>query len=257
LPEPFTEGEERLVGIVEELSISDTRRAIEYWRQTMDGPGTISDEIAQHELRGISLSESLGGMGHIEGWTTPTALHTLRTALDALMPPPAPDDTRTPRQRRHDALEDLARDYLDHGDTPNVGGERPHINVVCDLEALAGIAGGLHETEDGRVMTLAEIRTLTCDSSVSRIVLGAESEVIDIGRKTRIIPSALRRAIIARDRHCTWQGGCDRGPRWCDIHHIHHWADGGETKPDNLTLLCRYHHTLTHKQAGRDPPMRT
>jgi hypothetical protein len=129
--------------------------------------------------------------------------------------------------------------------------------LVCDLEALAGIAGGLHENEDGRVMTLAEIRKLACDSSVSRILLGAESEVIDVGRKTRIIPAALRRAIIARDRHCTWPGGCDRGPRWCDIHHVQHWADGGGTRPDNLTLLCRYHHTLTHQTEGRGPPSRS
>jgi hypothetical protein len=173
------------------------------------------------------------------------------------MPPPSSEDHRTVRQRRHDALEDLVWDYLDHGDTPSVGGERPHINVIVDWAAINGIAGGRHEYETGEVLDLATLRTLACDSTVARIVLGPESEVIDIGRKTRIIPSALRRAIIARDGHCTWQGGCDRGPRWCDIHHIHHWADGGETKPDNLTLLCRYHHTLTHKQAGRDPPMRT
>jgi hypothetical protein len=256
LADPFAEGEERLVGIVEDLSVTDTRRVVEYWRQSVDGPDTVRDEIAQHELRGISLSETLGGMGHIEGWTTPTALHTLRTALDALMPPPTPDDTRTPRQRRHDALEDLARDFLDHGDTPTVGGERPHLNVICDIDALAGIAGGRHETEDGHVLTVATLRALACDSSVSRIVLGPNSEIIDVGRRTRVVPAVLRRAIIARDRHCTWKG-CERPARWCDVHHDQAWALGGCTDPDNCRLLCRFHHVLTHLLGGRAPPIRT
>jgi hypothetical protein len=129
--------------------------------------------------------------------------------------------------------------------------------VIVDWEAINGIAGGRHEYETGEVLDLTTLSALACDSTVTRIVLGPESEVIDVGRKTRIIPSALRRAIITRDRHCTWPKGCDRGPRWCDIHHLHHWADGGETKPDNLTLLCRYHHTLTHKGEGRSPPGRS
>jgi hypothetical protein len=253
LPGAFADGEERLVEIVEDLNVSDTRRVIEYWRQSVDGPDTVRDEIAQHELRGISLSETLGGMGHIEGWITPTALPTLRTALDALMPPPARGDNRTARQRRHDALEDLARDFLDHGDTPTVGGEKPHINVICDIEALAGVAGGQHETEDGHVLTVASLRALACDSSVSRIVLGPNSEIIDVGRRTRVIPAALRRAIVARDRHCTWKG-CDRPARWCDVHHDVAWALGGCTDPANCRLLCRFHHVLTHLLEGRAPP---
>jgi hypothetical protein len=141
-------------------------------------------------------------------------------------------------------LEDLARFYLDHN-TATVGGERPHINIVCDLPALQGIAGGLHETESGRVITIAELRALACDASISRIVLGPDSEVIDVGRRTRVVPAALRRAIVARDRHCTWDD-CDRVFIWCDVHHDRHWADFGPTSLDNCRLLCRYHHTLTH-----------
>jgi hypothetical protein len=193
-------------------------------------------------------------MGRIDGWLTPTAFETLHTSLQALMPPPLSGDIRTARQRRHDALEDLARDSLDRADTPEVGGEKPHLNVIVDWDALCGIAGERHEFENGAVIGLETVRRLACDSSVSRIVLGPKSEIIDVGRRTRVIPAALRRAIIARDRHCTWSGGCDRGPRWCDVHHLVHWTDGGETEPGNLTLLCRYHHTLTHGQDGRGPP---
>jgi hypothetical protein len=149
----------------------------------------------------------------------------------------------------------MAREFLDRGPTPVVGGEKPHINVVCDLPALQGIAGGLHQTETGQLLTINELRTLVCDSSLCRVVLGSDSEIIDVGRRTRVISPALRRAIIARDLHCTWHG-CDRNPRWCDVHHIKHWADGGATEPGNLRLLCRYHHTLIHRggDPGRGPP---
>ncbi|MDF2731290.1 MAG: endonuclease, partial [Acidimicrobiia bacterium] len=258
LPEPFAEGEDRLVDIVEDLGVTDTRRALEYWRQTVDGPGTIRDQLEQMELRGISASESLGGMICVDGWMTTTAGLAFLAAIDAFIPPPSPDDTRTPRQRRHDALEDLARHFLDHGDTPTVGGEKPHINLVCDLPALRGVAGALHETENGHLVTVMELRALACDCSLSRIVLGPDGEIIDVGRRTRVVPTALRRALIARDRHCTWPE-CDRDPRWCDAHHIEHWANGGKTEASNLRLLCRYHHTLTHQQGAKDraPPAHT
>ncbi len=134
---------------------------------------------------------------------------------------------------------------------PQVGGEKPHVNVLVDINALQGTAGGLHETETetGHVLNVETIRQLSCDASLSRIVWDGKSEILDVGRRTRITPTALRRAVTIRDRHCTWKG-CTRNPRWCDIHHIVSWADGGETVITNLCLLCRYHHTLLHRHEG-------
>lgn len=244
VPEAFVGAEERLVEIVEPLSVADTRQALDYWRQSVEGPGELSEE-AQMTRRGVSLSKTIRGMRRVDGWMTPTAGEALETALGALMPPPSEKDERTPRQRRHDALEDLARSFLDHGDTPVVGGEKPHIMVLGDLDALKGVAGGTHETLKGEVIDVETIRRLACDCSISRIVLGPESEILDVGRKTRVWSPAQRRAIIARDRHCV-EPGCDRPPDWCDIHHIDHWADGGDTSVDNGELRCRYHHTKEH-----------
>jgi hypothetical protein len=68
--------------------------------------------------------------------------------------------------------------------------------------------------------------------------------VLDVGRKTRTIPSALRRALEARDRGCRFPG-C--GLRFTDAHHVTHWADGGETKLSNCLLLCHFHHRLVHE----------
>lgn len=79
------------------------------------------------------------------------------------------------------------------------------------------------------------------------MVLGSAGQPLDVGRETRTVPAGLRRALILRDRGCTFPG-CDRPPGWTDAHHIVHWADDGTTALDNLVLLCRHHHRVTHHQ---------
>lgn len=248
VPDQFQDAEERLVNIVEPLTASDTAKTIEYWRQSVDGPGEIDIET-QMKRRGVSLSRTYNGMRRVDGWMTSIAGEALETALGALMPLPAENDTRTPRQRRHDALEDLARHWLHHGETPTVAGEKPNLSLLTDLDALQGIAGGTHETSTGNIVDIDSLRQIACDCSISRIVLGPDSEVLDVGRKTRVWTSAQRRAISARDRHCQ-ADGCQRPAHFCDIHHLDHWADGGTTSVDTGILLCRFHHTLEHERSA-------
>jgi Domain of unknown function (DUF222) len=85
-----------------------------------------------------------------------------------------------------------------------------------------------------------------CDSGAYRVVLGADGEVLDVGRQTNRWPTAIRRAIIVRDRGCVFPG-CDRPPSWTDIHHCAPWAEGGGTSVDNGALVCRRHHTFVHR----------
>lgn len=225
---------------------AETKQVLDYWQQEVDrGPRLELEQ--QLERRRFDVRRLHNGMVGGEFSLPELAGETLLSAIDALMPPPAADDQRTTSQRRADALEDLARSHLDGSEAPDSGGERAHLNVHADLEAIEGRSGGLHETGDGRVLDLETIRQVICDSSVSRIVFGPNSEVLDVGRKTRVIPAGLRRAVIARDRHCVAKG-CSRSAKWCDVHHIVSWADCGETVLDNLCLLCRYHHTLVHAE---------
>jgi Domain of unknown function (DUF222) len=246
MPDKYPDAEHVLLEIVGDTP-DETRRILDYWRHSVDKPGVVTEEELQLERRRLDFSRKADGM--IDGgFSLPAgAGETFITALDALMPPPSETDTRTASQRRADALEDLARSFLEGTASPEVGGEKLHLSIHLDLDALQGLAGGLHETETGHVLTVDTIRRFACDSSVSRIVLGPNSEILDVGRKTRVIPAGLRKAVIARDRHCTYKG-CDRPARWCDVHHKIHWADGGETCLDNLCLLCRFHHTLIHQE---------
>jgi hypothetical protein len=94
------------------------------------------------------------------------------------------------------------------------------------------------------------VRRLACDATASRVTVGPSGEPLDVGRAVRTIPPAMRRALVVRDGGCRFPG-CDRPPEWTDGHHLRHWADGGETKLDNLVLLCRRHHRVVHEGRWR------
>jgi hypothetical protein len=102
----------------------------------------------------------------------------------------------------------------------------------------------------GQPISAAQARRLACDAGVIPAVLGSNGEPLDVGRSTRTIPSAIRRALVVRDRGCI-HPDCDRPPEWTDAHHVKHWIDGGPTALDNLCLLCHKHHWIVHHTAWR------
>jgi hypothetical protein len=98
---------------------------------------------------------------------------------------------------------------------------------------------------DGGVYVSAETaQRLSCDSATIVMRHAADRAILDVGRKTRTIPPAIRRALTARDTRCQFPGCAGRR---CDAHHIQHWADGGATRLENLVLLCRRHHRTVHE----------
>ena len=102
-------------------------------------------------------------------------------------------------------------------------------------------AGGIHVSAE-------TARRLACDAAAVTMRHGPGGELLDVGRRTRTISPALRRALAARDRQCRFPG-C--GNRRVDAHHIEHWADGGRTALDILVLLCRRHHRAVHEEGYR------
>jgi hypothetical protein len=160
-------------------------------------------------------------------------------------------DPRLPEQRRAHAFADLVRLAANADDTVS-GGTSTQLVITATLETLQG---RLHEhgipcadTETGTPLSAALIRLLACDTNVIPMMLGSNSEPLDVGRSTRTIPVAIRRALVKRDKGCAFPG-CERPPRWADGHHIRHWADGGPTCLDNLVLLCGHHHDVIHHTA--------
>ncbi len=110
----------------------------------------------------------------------------------------------------------------------------------------AGLADGWAGVlDDGGRISVAAARRMACDAGILPVVLGGSGQILDLGRQRRLFTGPLRRALMLRDGGCAFPG-CDRPARWCDGHHIRHWADGGTTCLDNAVLLCGYHHRVIH-----------
>jgi hypothetical protein len=140
----------------------------------------------------------------------------------------------------------MAETALAAPEAPASGADRHLVVVHVDAATLAENGeGGRSHIEDGPHVSAETSRRLACDASVVRMVDGPDGTPLDVGRKTRSIPPALRRALKERDQGCRFPG-CAR-TRFIDAHHLVHWADGGETSLANTVLACRAHHRLLHE----------
>jgi hypothetical protein len=163
------------------------------------------------------------------------------TPVDELKPRSEPIS-----QRRADALVRMAEGYSP-GREKQHGGDRYMVHVHTDVETLkADGSGAESEIEESSNVSAETSRRLSCDAGVVHWHENQKGEPLSIGRKTRTIPPAIRRALQRRDKGCRFPGcSCHR---FVDAHHIQHWADGGETGLNNLVLLCRRHHRLVHEE---------
>ena len=158
------------------------------------------------------------------------------------------------RVRRATALAQIAEHYLatrtrGAGATPLRSSDAyqvfVHVNAN-DAHPDNRLNGGhTTYTDDRRCLAPHVARQLACDASRRTVLENERGEVLNIGRRSRIVPWHIAHALRIRDGGCRFPG-CNQH-RWTDAHHIHHWADGGETSLDNLVTLCRYHHRELHR----------
>ncbi|MFD2416356.1 HNH endonuclease signature motif containing protein [Amycolatopsis pigmentata] len=175
---------------------------------------------------------------------TGALLTTLLSPHTAPQPTEDEPDRRSRSERYGDAFRDILTLAAQCESTPSEAGEPATLMVSITLEELkSGIGHGL---VDGYWnLSAAQIRRIACDAAVVPVVLGSKSEILDIGRATRVVPRAIRRALIRRDRGCSFPG-CAKKAKWCAAHHILEWYFGGPTALENLTLVCHYHHRVLH-----------
>ena len=163
----------------------------------------------------------------------------------------APEDVsaetspRSVSQRRADALEHILGRFLaGKCSTSSAGAHEVVVHIahdaLCDVPESSGA-----EFDNGRNVAVETARRLGCDGALVGVVEGAKGEPLAVGRRTRSVPPAIRRALRMRDGGCRFPG-CGRS-RYMHAHHIKHWADGGETALDNLATLCSFHHRQVHE----------
>ena len=156
-------------------------------------------------------------------------------------------DLRTRAQQLGDAFVQWADNTLAAGNLPILRTVKPHVFVTIGIDDFADphTGPGAARTGFGAEISATRARWLACDGGIARVIFGPERQLLELGRTHRVVPPHLRRAVELRDRGCVF-AGCDAPNYWCDIHHLVHWIDGGETDLDNLAPLCERHHTKVH-----------
>jgi hypothetical protein len=223
--------------------------------------GRLSPEVGAALMRAI---EAASNALFAEAWAEGEATEPDQS------PTPVRGDAREAAQRRADAVRLLAERALAAGfrDSAPISGsraERYQVMLHVDATSLTEHGEpGRSELEDGTRVSAETARRLSCDASLVRVRHGVRPDarpdtqaaahhlqtasVLDVGRKSRTVSPALRRALEVRDRGCRFPG-C--GLRFTDAHHIVHWGDGGDTKLHNCLLLCRSHHRWVHEGGYR------
>ena len=154
-------------------------------------------------------------------------------------------DRRPLKQRRVDAIRLLAKKALkvDDGD---VGGTAVTMLVTIDEQSLRDRVGSATILSTGEIISAATARMLAVDAEILPIVLGGNSQPLDIGTGRRYFTEAQRRAMAVRDGGCAGPG-CTAPPSACDGAHIRP-AGWGRTSIENGILLCWRCHLLLDKQ---------
>jgi hypothetical protein len=198
----------------------------------------------RYTRRGVDVAMTLHGNRSLSGTLTPEVGARFDAALDAASQPTGPDDERTARQRRHDALGEIADAFLSQN-APSFNGAPRTVIVTIDLETLEGrLRESWFSTPFG-ALSPDTMRRLACDAELIPMVLGGRGEVLDIGVADHEFTTAQRRAAYQRD-----DGRCvfPRCRNKCvELHHIKFRRRGGPTSLDNAAWLCAYHHWLVHE----------
>ena len=231
----------------DEAEAMQERRYLDCWRES-DGSvrldARLAPEAEEMPLKALEAAHAQleERVGDAEG--------TGAVAADAdAAAVPANVSAETPRrsvsQRRADALEHVLQQFLAGKCSGSANGTHEvvvHIahDALCDVPESSGAS-----FEHGGNVAVETARRLGCDGALIGVVEGAKGEPLAIGRRTRAVPPAIRRALRVRDGGCRFPG-CDRS-RYVHAHHIKHWADGGETRLDNLVTLCSQHHRQVHE----------
>jgi hypothetical protein len=241
--------EEELLTLARHMTASQLERAVRAYRRV-----TADEAQALEDAAHLGYCWDEDGSLVIRGRLTPEDgalfLRALEAARDLLNERAWEDERGSAEPRRparrptnaeaFAAMADLAVNSATDG---RAGGERYQLVVHVDETAVTGDDGAC-ALEDGPALAPETARRLACDASIVEL-RERDGEPLSVGRKTRTVPPAMRRALLARDHRCRFPGCENR--RFLDAHHVHHWAHGGETKLANLVLLCRRHHRFLHE----------
>lgn len=233
------------------LTLAELSQAVRFTAQLMKPARELeSDDERMRHARALWTSPGPAGMTSYRLLLDPEGAAVVDAAVAAgSRPVPGPTgdpDLRPAAARRADALVEVIRrgSAVDGDGAPS---PKAQVVVTVPLEHLRETVRGAGLAATGQLLSPSTVRKIACDGLVIPAVLGSQGEILDLGRSQRLFTASQRRAIVVRDRRCTFPG-CTRPPAWCDVHHVEHWSRGGGTDLLNAALLCARHHTLVHQR---------
>ncbi|NEK57882.1 DUF222 domain-containing protein [Geodermatophilus sabuli] len=232
-------------GVAVEQPHADLVQVVQRYVDDLEPDGPEPDPT---EGRALTLSKHADGSLSFRGHLDAVGGERLQAALEPFVQAGRPaGDERTRAQRLGDGLVQLADYALATGGLPVLRSRKPQVAVVVALTDLVDPATGenVGRMGFGATISAARARWLACDGAISRVVFGPDGAPLDLGREQRLVDRYVRRAAELRDGCCVF-AGCGAPTHWCDVHHVIHWLDGGETSLENSALLCERHHTQVH-----------
>lgn len=244
---------------------------IRHWKNIVDDQiDEPSDEYKKFENRRLFLNENPDGTWGINGQLDSASGMLVNKALENIANKLWRSDDIEQRRTmlrstyRADALGYIAQGFINASASADANSETnerlvefnftPSLSadIVIDIENLNEnrstrnyLQNNLSKTTPiHKAHSTGLIKQLLCDVEMSAPLM-FEGTVIDMGHKIRTASTSMKRQLALENDTCSIQG-CSIPASWCDAHHIQHWADGGETKIENLALLCKRHHKMIH-----------
>lgn len=251
--ELFADHHHHLIESLTTMNITDSETLCKQWRQQAEAVADMPEPKIPDQTWTTSRMQDGTIIGRFV--LDPEAAAQLEQALGTATHFDGADDTRPTNVRNADAATDIFAFFNANHNHPGTPRHRPHVELHIHTTNPTGslspelttnpLTTNCATTTDGQLLPTWATDAFLCDCIIHR-VLRAGATILDYGRSTRSVPTNLYRAVIARDHGCRFTG-CNRKPAWCDAHHIRWWRHHGETKLDNLLLLCHYHHRLIHR----------
>lgn len=274
---------------------ADFKLVLDTWRMHADPDREATTAHEQFDSRAVHLSKLMDGVGVLDGRLDGEGFSLLREAIrlyaqpaegesrsvaqrraDALVTiarmaienhtPVAGKKRRKARVVATSSYDDLASKWHAQQQPPSTASDNaepvqtsssgePDVRRSVDDDVTTRPLGGALDTDTDRTVVPAEaIRRMACDCNVHRYITNPLGTVIDAGRAHRVVSDSLFDNLLVRDHGCRWPG-CGIPAGGCEAHHAIHWLDRGETEPDNLVLLCWFHHHLLHEQHWSIEPL--
>ena len=271
---PFCSAEARLAGerVLAEhapgLTVKQVAGIARQVRDRLDQEGAEPRDAIRRQRRSLTMAQLPDGMTRFVWTMPPETAGLVRAGIDHLVGEQvrqkrdrdqqglatdgmADLDDRTMPQRRADAAEDLFRAGIGTSDvTPAV----PLVTMVVrmtldqlrdDLNAMQGGCGTAQIDGIGTSISASTARTLAVEANIIPVVLGGDSEVLDLGRSRRLFSTAQRQALAERYGGCAFPA-CEHPPSYTEVHHLNWWSQGGPTDLANGIPLCSFHHHRIH-----------